>query len=185
MPLNFPGLWQCLRYFFFLMASKALAITLRVTNRYSVKRPSIWACLVFYLTVKLHFREEDYRGEVLFPTYHINVKVKVTQSCPTLCNPMDYTVHEILQARTLEWVVFPFSRGSSQRRDQTQVSCIAGGFFTSWAIISNVYVSNDLSLILTLRTCLRYNLQDFCTVKLLFLLSVFLFETKSLSKTSE
>ena len=60
-------------------------------------------------------------------------KVKVAQSCPTLCNPMNYTVHEILQARILECVVFPFSRGFSQPKDQTQVSCIAGGFFTSWA----------------------------------------------------
>ena len=48
-----------------------------------------------------------------------------------LCDPMDYTVHWILQARILEWVVFPFSRGSSQPRDWTQV--IAGGFFTNWA----------------------------------------------------
>ena len=46
---------------------------------------------------------------------------------------MGYTAHEILQARELEWVAFPFSRGSSQSRDQTQVSHIAGGFFTSWA----------------------------------------------------
>ena len=45
------------------------------------------------------------------------VKVKVTQSCPTLCDPMDYTVHEILQARILEWVAVPFSWGSSQPRD--------------------------------------------------------------------
>ena len=57
------------------------------------------------------------------------VKVKVAQSCPTLCDPMDYTVHESLQARILEWVAFPFSRASSQSRDQTQVSHIAGGFF--------------------------------------------------------
>ena len=42
-------------------------------------------------------------------------------------------VHGILQARILEWVAFPFSRGSSQPRDRTQVSCIAGRFFTSWA----------------------------------------------------
>ena len=42
------------------------------------------------------------------------MKVKVTQSCPTLCDPMNYTVHRILQARILEWVPFPFSRGSSQ-----------------------------------------------------------------------
>ena len=59
--------------------------------------------------------------------------VKVTQSCLTLWDPMDYTVHGILQARILEWVAFTFSRGSSQCRDQTQVSHIAGGFFTSWA----------------------------------------------------
>ena len=61
----------------------------------------------------------------------LKLKVKVTQSFRTLRNPMDYIVHEILQARILEWVVFPFSRGSSQTRDQTQVSHIASGFFTS------------------------------------------------------
>ena len=54
----------------------------------------------------------------------MKVKLKVTQSCLTFCNPMDYTVHGILQARILEWVAFPFSRGSSQPRDLTQVSCI-------------------------------------------------------------
>ena len=43
-----------------------------------------------------------------------------------------YTVHGILQARILEWVVFPFSSGSSQPRDRIQVSPVAGGFFTSW-----------------------------------------------------
>ena len=48
--------------------------------------------------------------------------MKVTQSCLTLCDPIDYTVHGILQARILEWVAFPFSWGSSQSRDQTQVS---------------------------------------------------------------
>ena len=45
---------------------------------------------------------------------------------------MDYTVHGILQAMILEWVAFPFSRESSQPRDQTQVSHITGRFFTSW-----------------------------------------------------
>ena len=57
----------------------------------------------------------------------------VTQPCLTLCDLMDYTVHEILQTRILEWVAILFSRGSSQPRDWTQVSHIAGGFFTSWA----------------------------------------------------
>ena len=57
------------------------------------------------------------------------VKVKVAQLCLTLCDPMDYTytVHGILQARILEWIAFPFSRGSSQ----TQGSRILGRFFTS------------------------------------------------------
>ena len=61
------------------------------------------------------------------------MKVKVAPSCPALCNPMDYTVHGILQAGILEWVAVPFCRGSSQPRDRTQISPIAGGFFTSWA----------------------------------------------------
>ena len=52
--------------------------------------------------------------------------------CLALCDPMDYTVHGPLQARILEWVAFPFSRGSSQSRDGTQVSCTAGIQFTSW-----------------------------------------------------
>ena len=60
-------------------------------------------------------------------------EVKVTQLCPTFCDPTDYRVHGTVQARILEWVAGPFSRGSSQPRNQTQVSFIAGGFFTSWA----------------------------------------------------
>ena len=58
----------------------------------------------------------------------------IAQSCPTFCNIMDYTVHGILQARILEWVAVPISKGSSQPRDWTQVSRIAGGFFTNWAM---------------------------------------------------
>ena len=62
------------------------------------------------------------------------VKVLVFQLGPTHCNSMDctlsgFSVHEILQAGILEWVAMPFSRRSSLSRDQTQVSCIAGGFF--------------------------------------------------------
>ena len=57
----------------------------------------------------------------------------VAQLCLTLCDPTNYTVHGILQARILEWVTIPFSRGSSQPRDWTQISHIAGGFFSSWA----------------------------------------------------
>ena len=59
--------------------------------------------------------------------------MKVAQSCPTLCKPMDNKANGILQDRILEWVAFPFSRRSSQPRDRTQVSYTAGRFFTSWA----------------------------------------------------
>ena len=63
--------------------------------------------------------------------------VLVTQSYLTLCNPMDSSppsssVHRILQARILGWVALPFSRGSSQPRHQTWVSCIAGR--SDWAM---------------------------------------------------
>ena len=58
----------------------------------------------------------------------------------------DYTVHGILQLRILEWVAFPFSRGSSQPRDWAQVSCTAGGFFTSWATREALLASRDLVL---------------------------------------
>ena len=52
------------------------------------------------------------------PTESVKVKAKFTQSCLTLCDSIDYPVPGILQARILEWVAFPFSRGSSQPRDQ-------------------------------------------------------------------
>ena len=65
--------------------------------------------------------------------------VKSLQPCLILCNPLDYnlpgsSVHGILQARILEWGAIPFSKGSSQPRNRTRVSCIVGTFFTIWAI---------------------------------------------------
>ena len=65
----------------------------------------------------------------------LTVKVKIAQSCLTLCDPMDYIHRGILQARILEWVAFPFSRRSSQLRDRTQVSRISGRIFTSLATL--------------------------------------------------
>ena len=75
------------------------------------------------------------------------VKVKFAQSCPTLCDPTKGSNPGLLHCRQifnqlsqkgslriLEWVAYPFSRGSFQHRNQTRVSCTAGGFFTSWAI---------------------------------------------------
>ena len=64
--------------------------------------------------------------------YHL--KSETAQSCRTLSDPMFFcTVHGIFWATILEWVAFPLSRGSSQPRDWSQVSCTGGKFFTSWA----------------------------------------------------
>ena len=75
---------------------------------------------------------------LVFPILILASKcVSVVQLCPTLwdsmgCSPSGSSVHGILQARTLEWVTIPFSRGSSRLRVWTQNSCIAGRFFTIW-----------------------------------------------------
>ena len=66
------------------------------------------------------------------------VKNEVSQPCLTLCEPVDcsppgVSIHGVLQARILEWVAISFSRGSSQTRNRTHISLIAGRFFTSWA----------------------------------------------------
>ena len=75
----------------------------------------------------------------LFSLEYRTILWLVSQSCPTLHNPMDYIAHQaplsmgILQARVPERVAMPSSRESSQPRDQIQVSCTAGRFFTIWA----------------------------------------------------
>ena len=85
----------------------------------------------------LHGARASANSTFLVPTMWVSEWVrergKVSQSCPALCDPVDYTVHGILQARIPEWAAFLYSRGSSQPRGLTQVSHIAGKFFTSWA----------------------------------------------------
>ena len=88
----------------------------------------MWICVIFMCIMQIISQMNT-----LFPS-GMKVKVKVVQLCPALCDPMDYIVHGILQFRILEWVAFSFSRGSSQPRDQTQISHIAGGFLTNWAM---------------------------------------------------
>jgi len=92
-------------------------------------------------------------------------EVKVAQSCLTLCDPMDYSppgssVHGILQIRILEWVAIAFSRGSSQPRDQTWVSCIADGFFTIQVtrevLIPALFFYSILFYFLTLQYCIGF-----------------------------
>ena len=74
----------------------------------------------------------------------------VSKSLRAPCSRPVSSVHGILQARTLKWVAIPFSRGSSQPKDWTQVSCIAGGFFTIWATREALRYHNFLVLCLFL-----------------------------------
>ena len=64
---------------------------------------------------------------------NLTMKVKVAQSCPTLCDPMDCIDHGILQARILEWIASPFSRGIFPTQGSNPGLPHCGGFFTSWA----------------------------------------------------
>ena len=88
-------------------------------------------------TTKMFFNRRTYKQIVKY----LYSGMKVAHLCPTLCDPMDYTVHGILQVRILEWVAFPFFRRSSQPRDRTQVSRLASGFFTSCTIREALYVN--------------------------------------------
>ena len=93
--------------------------------------------LFYLMMVPKHEGSNAGNSVILLLCLIVVVVVLVAQSCPTLCDPTDSnppgsSVHGILQARILEWIAIPFSRGSSQLRDWTWVSCIAGGFFTVW-----------------------------------------------------
>ena len=81
--------------------------------------------------------------------------------CPNLCDPMDYIGHGILQARILKWVAVPFSRGSAQPRDQTQVSHVAGRFFTSWATREAHWRWRKLQFVCSLSHTNIYHFVDF------------------------
>ena len=80
---------------------------------------------VIQVYISITNAEEAEVKEVYEDLQVLLVKVKVAQSYLTLCDPIDYTVHGILQARILEWVDFSYSMGSFQPRDRTQVSRIA------------------------------------------------------------
>ena len=82
-----------------------------------------------------------YKQLLIFPTV-CESESEIVQSCLTLCRPHapGSSVHGILQARVLEWVAISFSRGSSQPRDQTQVSHLAGSPFTLWATREDIYI---------------------------------------------
>ena len=92
------------------------------------------------------------------PFYQSESESEVTQSCPTLCDPMDCSlpgssIHGIFQAIVLEWIDISFSRGSSQPRDWTRVSCTVDRCFTVWAtrevpVLSNLHTNQSDLLII-------------------------------------
>ena len=97
----------------------------------------------------------------------------VTQSCPSLCNPMDSSppgssVHGILQARIMEWVAMLSSRGSSQCRNWIQVSCIASGFFTDWTTREAQVATYTISIY---RVQFTLQFTDDCRAQLVYPLS--------------
>ena len=123
------------------------------------------------VTAAMKLKDTCFLEEKLWPTL-----CEVAQSCLTLCNPMDCSlpgsfIHGVFQARVLEWVAISFSRESSQPRIWTRVSCIAGRFFTDWAMkeahslcLSTCYPHVLSLLMLTLITWLRYYLSALSTV---------------------
>ena len=91
------------------------------------------ACEKMFSVISHQVNAKENHNAVSLHTYQKGRVKWKSFSRVRLCHPMDYTVHGILQARILEWVTFPFPRGSFQPRDRTQVSWTAGRFFTSWA----------------------------------------------------
>ena len=102
--------------------------------KWNLSQMCVYICNIYYTCIFIIFVLCIYRSFfiVMVICWTLIVKWK-SLSRFWLCDPMDYTVRGILLARILEWVAIPFSRGSSQPRDRTQVSYIAGEFFTSWA----------------------------------------------------
>ena len=93
---------------------------------FNSQKPSV---LVFSIEIHQILSIVIMQGEKMLYMHYENDSENC--SVMSLCNPMDYTVHGILQIRILEWVAFPFSRGSSKHRDRTEVSGIVGGFFSN------------------------------------------------------
>ena len=111
----------------------------------------VWLCATPEMAAhrappSLGFSRQEHWGvgcHFLLQCMKVKSESEVTQSCPTLGDPMDCSppgssIHGIFQARVLEWAAISFSRGSSQPRDRTWVSCIAGRGFTIWETVPRV-----------------------------------------------
>ena len=127
-----------------LQSGKEVLVSIHLSSVWKTFQPFLCTFVKSYLSFK-HFGIGSihylfHKLLTLIPKENLlsckwKVRVLVAQSCMTLCDPVDCSlsgssVHVILQARVLEWVAIPCSKGSSQPRDQTRVSCFAGRFFT-------------------------------------------------------
>ena len=155
--------WKFLSSFILLKSwENSLKEKLFVTVFHLIENITTYICHLEYIYVYKHIHIHTYAYTYIHICMCVNMYVyffqmdnlyivlymlacmcaKSLQSCPTLCDPLDCSpprssVHGILQARILEWVTMPSSRGSSQPRDQTHISlspALANGFFTTSAI---------------------------------------------------
>ena len=121
--------------------ASGLSVQLLGITHVPVSHHTFWIRLTAWV-ILIYPWSESYHFAIIVGITWANMlkwsEVLVTQRCPTLFNPMDWgspgsSVHGILQRRILKWVAISFSRRSSQPRDRTQVSCIAGRLLTVWA----------------------------------------------------
>ena len=140
-----PGLLHCRQILYHLNHQRSPSICVSFLERSIKTRIILWVLVALVLIWSLHGRGTKSFVKVIgvwLPSFYkimidSDSDNEVAQSCPTLCDPVDYkppgsSVHGISQAITLEWVAIFFSRGSSQPRDQTQVSLTAGRCFNLW-----------------------------------------------------
>ena len=108
----------------------------------------LFETVLYFSEFHLPFWDFGFRPPLLVDPTIMFTRAELLQSCLILCNPMDCSppgssIHGILQARILEWVAMPSSRGSFQPRDQAQASHIAGKFFIIWATWeAHTYITN-------------------------------------------
>ena len=115
--------------------TNVLCLAIQVISNFLLLQLETWIFLWGIHTEEPLWREKRWWGDESHTRTHTTAyrewrKSKVTQSCLTLCNPMDCSppgssVHGILLARILEWVAISFSRGSSRARDGTHISCVS------------------------------------------------------------
>ena len=125
------------------------------------KFASLQIIRVFFLELCVYIYMYIYIYTYIYMYVYISVWKWVIQLCPTLYDSEDYTVHGILQARILEWVAFlSLLQGSSQPRDQTQVSHIARRFFMSWATREAPYMYVCVYILIYIHMILRLTIGE-------------------------